>query len=783
MRMTATHHLAKSISLFVCFILLTACSTTRNLLPDETLYTGLESVLFVDSVVPPEEVELEVLAALEYAPNNALFGSAYYRSPIPFGLWTYNALVNKKSKFSRWLFETFAKEPIYLSTVNPLLRTKVVSNLLRENGYFDASASYELVPHRTNTKKSKVRYAITLHSPYIIDSIQTKLSPPVPNDTLVERHLQETLISRGKRFSVSLLEAERKKFSDRLRENGYFFFNPGLVSFKVDTAIDESIHASTTTPFSVWMQTKIKPNIPPQSLRPWHIGNVQIRILGYENELPTDTLFFKDKLIAYEGKLRVKPELLYQQIAFRGGDLYKQSKHEQTIADMARTGIFRYAGIQYVPRDSSERCDTIDMQITARYNLPLSSELELNFSAKSNSKIGPNTAFGVTKNNLFGRGETFKVKGRAAYEWHFGERTDKGEGGSANNYEFGLSTTLAFPRNVLWKSPRKYNEVKTSFELNANILNLSDYFKMLSAGGGVTVDFRQSKFSTHTITPFRIRYNLLYDETDKYLEKIFESPGLLTRFQDELIPTIEYTYEYSNDHNSTRRHRMRWNVSVSEAGNILNSLYAIAGNDFGEKSKKLCGTPFSQYVKLASEFRYNRYLSDGHNLVGRIRGGIIHNYGNGSFSPYNEQFYVGGANSIRAFSMRTIGPGRFVPDNDEFDYLFQTGDFLLEANLEYRFRLFDQLSAALFVDAGNVWMLKKNAEQYKSAGVLTWKHFLNDIALGTGAGIRYDLDFFILRVDVGIGLHIPYDTGKQGYYNIPTFKDGIAFHLASGYPF
>ena len=162
-------------------------------------------------------------------------------------------------------------------------------------------------------------------------------------------------------------------------------------------------------------------------------------------------------------------------------------------------------------------------------------------------------------------------------------------------------------------------------------------------------------------------------------------------------------------------------------------------------------------------------------------GGIAYSYGNSVTTPYSEQFYIGGANSLRAFTIRSIGPGSFRPSDSQYGYLDQTGDIKFEANLEYRFPILGDLHGATFLDAGNVWLLRY--DENRPGGQLKWGRFLKDLALGTGIGLRYDLTFLVIRVDWGIGLHVPYDTGKRGYYNIPNFKDGMGVHLAVGYPF
>ena len=179
---------------------------------------------------------------------------------------------------------------------------------------------------------------------------------------------------------------------------------------------------------------------------------------------------------------------------------------------------------------------------------------------------------------------------------------------------------------------------------------------------------------------------------------------------------------------------------------------------------------------------YDRLLFGNHHLVMRAFTGAAHAYGNSSQVPYSEQFYVGGANSIRAFTVRSIGPGSYrVAEETANGYFDQTGTFKFEMNAEYRFPLYGPLGGALFVDAGNVWLLKDDAE--RPGGTLTGSRFFKDLALGTGLGLRFDIGMIVVRGDLGIGLHAPYDTGKSGYFNMKSFGKSLAFHLAIGYPF
>ena len=206
------------------------------------------------------------------------------------------------------------------------------------------------------------------------------------------------------------------------------------------------------------------------------------------------------------------------------------------------------------------------------------------------------------------------------------------------------------------------------------------------------------------------------------------------------------------------------------------------GKPLDQKNKSIFGNPYAQFVKATAELRQLWKIDNNQYIATRIMAGAIHSYGNSEYAPYSEQFYIGGSNSLRAFTVRSVGPGSYRPDNaNSYTYLDETGTFKLELNAEYRFRIIADLHGALFVDAGNIWLLKKDKE--RPGGEIRLKDFPEQIALNTGVGVRYDLGILVVRVDFGLGLHAPYDTGRKGYFNLNPFKDGFAWHFAIGYPF
>ena len=264
--------------------------------------------------------------------------------------------------------------------------------------------------------------------------------------------------------------------------------------------------------------------------------------------------------------------------------------------------------------------------------------------------------------------------------------------------------------------------------------------------------------------------------TEAFGDVMNENPYLLVTMADQFVPKMRYSYTYSSP--ATYRNPIYWQVVVSEASNLLSLGYLAAGKKWNSKYKQMFKNPYAQFFKIETDFSKTWAVGDHSQFVGHVSTGLIWSYGNSESAPYSEQFYVGGANSIRAFNVRSIGPGAYHTDSERTSYMDQTGDFKLQANLEYRFRLFGNLYGATFLDAGNVWALRDDG--YRTNSLFKVKNLLKETALGTGVGLRYDLEFFVLRLDWGVGLHVPY---KSGFYNISSFRDGQSLHFAIGYPF
>lgn len=780
--------------LFVLLIL-SSCSTTKNLPAGEVLYTG-QTKMDIDGkptnrtgVIAMEELD----AALAKAPNNSFFGSSRFRIPFPLGLWTYNSFVRYEKGFGRWIFRTFAGKPVFMSAVNPEIRSKIGTNILHDFGYFNGTVEHEIIPHKRNEKKARVHYSVHLGDPYFVDTLRyERFERSIQN--IINHSARWSRVKPGDQFNVLDLDAERNRINAILRNLGYYYFRPDLLTYQADTTLVEGMVSLRMRPI---------PGLPKTAQKKYYVGDTSIHLLGRYGEKPTDSIRYEDLDIHYHKKLRVRPNMLYRWVNSeryssssstrrRGRKrLFSQRIHERMQERLSEVGVFKHIETQYIPRDSTLTNDTIDLAIVTGLEAPFDTELDLNLTSKSNDQIGPGAAYTLGHRNAFGGGEKWDIKLQGSYEWQTGSNSSS----LMNSYELGLSSSLTFPRLFLPKlHKREYSfPASTTFQLYINQLNRAKYYRILSFGGSASFDLQPTPTTRHTVTPLRLTFNVLRSSTAAFDSIASINPALYVSLQNQFIPAVEYTFTYDNATVRRAKNRMWWQTSFTSSGNLTSLIYAAAGQSISRKDKSLLGSPFAQFLKINSEFRHTWVINQNQSIATRIAGGIIWSYGNSRVAPYSEQFYVGGANSIRAFTVRSIGPGGYAPDKDNrYSFVDQTGDIRLEANIEYRFKVAGNLNAALFLDAGNVWLLSDDPEGEDEKGnpVRTRKNAKFDItkvpsqiALGTGLGLRYDFGFLVLRLDCGIALHAPFKTSKRGYYNIEKFSDGLGFHFAVGYPF
>ncbi len=804
------------------FLLLTSCSTTKLVPDDDQLFVGLTKIDYQnyeedDHFISTQE---EIEAALATAPNGALFGSSYYRTPFPYGLWIYNWAEGSSGKIKQWMNRSFGKAPVLMSQVNPALRASVARSVLRKNGYMHGDVTYTEVPQK-NKKKMKIGYTVRLDTLFRVDTMEY-LKFPAPMQALIDSTRNESLIKPGTPFAVANLDGERSRISRLFRNNGYYYYTPGYASYLADTF---------DLPYRAQLRLQLADSLPADVLKKWYIGEMRVNLRKTARETATDSMGRRFLKIFYNGKRPpIRPRVLLRDMKLRPRRAFSYDDYMESMQKINATGVFSQIDFAFTPRKNSQLSarreatlrlrrtlnspltqDTLDLQLNCTFDKPYDFYVETNFNNRTIGRMGPEMKIGFTKRNAFRGGERLDINLHGSYEWETGENTS-----GMSTYQYGADGAIEFPRiiapfvgerNTIRRDRNgRYIRPKTFYatpwtilKASTDIINRPDYYKMHIVSGEWTYRWQPSEHSKNELSPLTVKYQYMNSHTARFDEIISQNTYLMTSMSDYFIPKMRYTYTYASTNNN---HPFRWETTIEESGNVTSLLFMAKGRKWNEREKELFKTPYSQFLKIETDLTKTWPLDHNSQLVGHLNAGIMWNYGNSDSYPFSESFYVGGANSIRAFTVRSLGPGAFPGFGDrQTSYLMQNGDTKLVLNLEYRRRLFGSLYGAVFLDAGNVWTredmtidkpegLDPQDEQiidewnaaFSDTDVRLSKLF-NQLATGTGIGLRYDLDFLVIRVDWGLGLHVPYKTSKSGYFNIERFKDMHTLHLAIGYPF
>ena len=774
----------------LCMLFLVSCSMTKNIPEGDQLFTGLKAINYDDCEQDDNftQTQEEVEAALATAPNGAIFGSSYYRLPFSWRVSVWNKYHDKDTKFAQWMTKNLGRQPVLMSWVNPELRAQVAQGVLRNNGYFNGQVGYEII-QKKNPKTAKIAYDVHPGRLYRLDSIGY-FDFPAEADSLIRLTLDEAAIHKNDPFAVSRLDAERQRISTLLRNNGFYYYQPSYASYLADTFVVDG---------KAQLQLRMAKDVPVEATHKWYIGKVNINMKKTFMEQPTDSISRRSFTIRFSGKNPpIRARVLMADMKLRPRQLFSYDNYQQSVAKINAMGLFSMTDFTFTPRDTTAACDTLDLTLNCVFDKPWDHYIETNFNARTIGRMGPELRMGVTRRNAFRGGELIDINVHGSYEWST-------QGGSQmNNYEYGADASIEFPRIIapffggnrvqrdkegrVVRRKRFYSTPTTLAKASTDIIYRPDYYKMHVVSGEWTYRWQTSAQSSHEFSPLTVKYQYMNTKTDAFDSIMAKNPYLMGTMEDYFTPEMRYTYTYTSPSNLSNP--IRWETTLTESGNFVSLVYLLKGNSWNEKDKKLFKNPYSQFLKLETDFAKTWTFDSHSSLVAHLNAGYIYAYGNSNWVPITEMFYVGGANSIRAFPVRGIGPGAFPGiDNKAYSYLMQNGDVKLVLNLEYRRQLFGNLYGALFLDSGNVWYTNEDFDGVEEFNEIfrdsrfRLKNLFNDMALGTGVGLRYDLGFLVLRLDWGYALHVPYDTGKSGYFNVKGFKDNQTLHFAIGYPF
>ncbi len=813
-----------SISLYLLLsssFFLSSCSLTKNIPEDDQLFRGLKEIVYIDeedSSLPEnkaledqkETMKEEIEAALATIPNGSLFFSSYYAAPWSWRLWVYNTFGSKESKFAKWMTKSFGKAPVLMSQVNPALRASVATSVLRNNGYFRGEVTYEPVPLK-NPKKSKLRYTVRLDSLFTVDSLAyTGFTDSLQQ--LIDSTREETLIPKGSPFSVSALDSERSRISTLFRNNGYYYFTPNYTTYFADTI---------AVPNKTQLRLQMVDGLSEETLKKWYIGHIDVQFRKTARETLNDSIQRRHLTIHYNGKSSpISPRTILKDLALRPRQPFSLENYQKSVSKINATGVFSSTDFLFTPRTGT---DSLDLTLNCVFDKPYDFYFGMDVIGRTIGRWGPQVKIGFTKRNAFKGGEKLDISLHGSNEWQ------NGAGSEMNTFQYGAEASLEFPRIIapFYNSdrirrdkdgrprPRRFYAAPTTYaKVSTDVIRRPDYYKMHIVSGEWTYRWQTSANSRHEFSPLTINYQYMNSFTEKFEQYADSNYYIMATMGDRFIPKMRYTYTYTSP--SNYRNPIRWETTVEEAGNIVSLYNRLGGHSFNEKNKTLFKNPYSQFIRLETDFTKTWSIGTYSSLVGHVNAGAIFSYGNSAESPFTEMFYAGGANSIRAFPVREVGPGRLTMAgirDRQMSYLVRNGELKFVANLEYRQPLFGNLHGAVFIDIGNTWKLKDPDYSEEQANIekmyetdpqkademaedldftLWWvdlmkykpSRFFEDIAIGTGIGLRYDLGFLVIRLDWGFAIHNPeFSFTRTGYFNVGSFKDMQTLHFAIGYPF
>ncbi len=748
-------------------------------------YLFMVSVLFSCSAtkfVPENEYLLDNVKIITDTRSVKPSGLKPYVRQLPNSKWF--SLIKTPLYFYSLTGGRVGDPPVIYDTLSTERSKEEIRRGMQNLGYMGATVQTE---EKIKNKKLKLYYRVTAGNPYTLSSVQYD----IPDDRILA-YLSENpelfSLEEGMRMDVRTLEAERTKITDYLQRRGYYKFNKDYITYTADTIagtyeVDLTLHLHLFKDNSS-DEVKEHPQYCINTIN-YVIDYDALLTSGFRNYLEYDSIHYKGRPVYYKNGLYIKPRVLVENTRFGKGELYNERAVQDTYSYFGRLSAFKYTNVRFTELEKGDSLLLNSyLMLTKNKFKTIGFDLE---GTNSAGDLGAAASTTYSHRNLFRGSELWTLKLRGAYEAISGTKN------SNNNYfELGAETSLNFPRFLFpFLSSSFRRNIRASSELNLQYsYQLRPEFARTIAAASWSYKWMYQQKSNHRFD--LVDLNFLYmpwidkEFKENYLDSDNSKYSLLKyNYQDLLIMKIGYSYSYNSAGrallNNTISNSYSIRFNVESAGNLLYGISKLTRKKRDEDYYKLLNIRYAQYVKGDFDFARNILIDNRNSISFHFAGGIAIPYGNATILPFEKRYFSGGANSVRGWSVRSLGPGRFKGEDTKIDFMNQSGDIKLDASVEYRTQLFWKLKGAAFIDAGNIWTIKKYEDQPKGEFRLK---FYEDIALAYGLGIRFDFDFFVLRFDGGMKAINPAYKGKERYPLInPSFSRDFAFHFAVGYPF
>lgn len=761
-------------------LFLTGCSVSRHVPSGSYLLDKVS--ISIDSVSPLAPLNSEeLLPYLRQQPNHRILWSMRFR------LGVYNMSGKDTTKWwNRWIRKLGEAPVIYDSSLMNSSVDQLRRNLINK-GYIDAKVMADTIADSRH-RKMRVRYRLSPGEPMIIDSVRYEIS----DSDIRERIISDTLrfpVSPGKPLDRNMLETQRELITAGMRNAGYYDFVKDMITFNADTVAGcrHTVLTMKVEDMATPLQDK------KTAFTRYHIGRVRV-ITDYRSDMADrvsnlsefDSITYCGIEIYTHGKPYLRPSVIYENCFLVPGEVYSQHALDRTYQAFSRLSILNFINIRLIPTKIPGLLDAYILLTPGKsQNISVSVE-----GTNSEGDLGVAVGLGYSHRNVGKGSETLNAKGRAAYE-ALGGNFD----GILNHRYLELSADLGvtFPK---FKAPflkdnfkRKIN-ASSELGVSLNYQERPEYTRIISTAGWAYKWNERTTGNRHTFTPIDINYVYLPKSTNSFIDNIApDNPLLRYSYEDHFIMRLGYSFYHTN-----KRREGPWNtihqpyiytvrVNTEIAGNLLFALSSIFDHrsNFHSHPYKVFGIHYSQYFKTDADFAFVHQFDNRQSVAFHAGAGLGIPYGNSSILPFEKRFYGGGANGVRGWSVRTLGPGSYPGRNSVSDFINQCGDIRLNLSTEYRAKLFWVVELGAFIDAGNIWTIHNYENQ--PGGWFRFNKFYKQIAAAYGLGIRLDFSFFLLRFDLGMKAHNPARGVEPWPLIHPNWRRDHAFHFSIGYPF
>lgn len=788
--------------LLLCWIaillLFSGCSNTKYLTKDQSLHNATKIKLETETEDGEKyegTLKKSLYALTRPKPNRKLAGAFRFR------LWVYNRTKDNEKGFRKWLNKKVGDPPVLLDSTQLERSTKVIESHLFNKGYFNHEVGFSTT---TKKQKSTVTYDVKVFKPYrIAQVIFPKDSIPI---TKVMRQIKESSLLKTKdRFDTDQLNKERDRITSYLRNRGYYDFNRNIIEFDLD---------SSKTNHTIDIHLRLKPLPDHETHKVYSIGNIYVFPQDGPDSKPSnyyaDTVLVDDiQFITPTGEKRFKPKMISDFLLIDSGKLFSQKHYNYAINHLYELGVYKFVNIKFekVPpqtlTDSLSNKRILDCYIYCTPSKKMSFTIEAELNSRTGNAIGRGllgNALSLTYRNksAFKAAELFSFNVHSGFEFQLNK-----DAPLINTFDISGEASLAIPKffPFKFKNVSRYYRPRTHLTLGIEFVRRLGFYTLSSNSLSFGWDWRESARKRHIVNPIAISLVNLLDVSDDFQTSLDENILLAKSFEERIILGSTYTYLYNNQKVNSLKNFIFFRGHIDISGNLFYAFEQfLKGINVAENDLTIFGNTYSQYTRLEADFRHYKSIKGKSRLISRVATSIGMSYGNSDVLPFIKQYQIGGPNSLRAFDVRTIGPGSFgaatvdtsVTTISEFD---RTGDIKIELNLEYRFPIFSVVKGALFTDIGNVWLLREQTEivedevvDLRPGGNFS-KDFWKEFGIGWGFGFRMDFGYFVFRFDVASPLRDPTlpdgDRWKLAFklFEKQWRQNNLNLNLAIGYPF